>query len=117
MIPLPEWIDAELWDEYVAQRKADRKAMSPRSARERLARLYDLRAAGHDPNEAIKEALNGHWLDFYVPRDKTIERRAASFEDVAARLRAEDANRQPPRPEDVAKVRAVVANLAGRMRA
>lgn len=74
---LPAWIDVELWQEYVQQRKKDKKAMSPRSERERLARLYELKAAGHDPNKCISEALNGHWLDFYEPQDKSITKAAA----------------------------------------
>lgn len=71
---LPSWIDSELWAEYVAQRKKDKKEMSPRSALGRIKRLYEIKAAGHDPNAAIEEALNGHWLDFYAPVAKQIER-------------------------------------------
>lgn len=74
MDSLPSWIDPELWAEYVAQRKKDKKEMSPRSALGRIKRLYELKEAGHDPNQAIEEALNYHWLDFYVPKDKQIER-------------------------------------------
>ena len=82
MTSLPEWIDAELWDEYVAQRKKDKKAMSPRSERDRLARLYALKAAGYDPNACIAEALNYHWLEFYEPKDKAISRKASSEADA-----------------------------------
>ena len=78
---LPAWIDAELWAEYVQQRKKDKKEMSPRSARERLARLYELKAAGHDPNRSLSEALNGHWLDFYEPQDKSITAIASGAAD------------------------------------
>ena len=88
MTPLPAWIDAELWAEYVQQRKKDKKAMSPRSERERLARLYELKAAGHDPNKSLSEALNGHWLDFYEPQDKSITKTAkAAVEETAEYLR------------------------------
>jgi hypothetical protein len=68
----PQWLDVELWNEYVEQRKKDKKAMSPRSERDRMARLYALKASGHDPNLSLAEALNGHWLDFYAPQDKSI---------------------------------------------
>ncbi len=78
---LPSWIDPELWAEYVQQRKKDKKAMSPRSERERLARLYELKAAGHDPNKSLSEALNGHWLDFYEPQDKSITATASAAVD------------------------------------
>ena len=78
MIPLPAYIDADLWAEYVQQRKKDKKEMSPRSELGRLKRLIELKDAGHCPNACIEEALNAHWLDFYVPRDKAIERAAST---------------------------------------
>ena len=107
MIPLPEWVDAELWDEYVAQRKQDRKAMSPRSARDRLARLFELRSAGYDVNKSIAEAINGHWLDFYPPQDKSIQR--VSVPDELARYRQE----RPQTAEDRAKVEEIRARING----
>lgn len=103
MIPLPAWIDAELWHEYVQQRKKDKKAMSPRSERERLARLYELKAAGHDPNRSISEALNGHWLDFYEPQDKSISKTAEAIGKTAADETAEYLKQQR---EHAAKVEA-----------
>ena len=101
MIPLPAWVDAELWDEYVRQRKADKKAMTLRSAHGRLKRLCDLKAAGHDPNACIEEALNAHWLDFYVPRDKTIERAGRLIDDAQAYLDAEKARPVVAMPENL----------------
>ena len=47
--------------------------MGPTATAQRLKRLYELKAAGHDPNACIEEALNGHWLDFYAPKGKEIE--------------------------------------------
>jgi hypothetical protein len=84
MIPLPAWIDADLWTEYVQQRKKDKKEMGPTATRQRLKRLYELKAAGHDPNACIEEALNGHWLDFYAPQGKEIERAATKAVDQTA---------------------------------
>lgn len=100
---LPAWIDAELWAEYVQQRKKDKKAMSPRSERERLARLYELKAAGHDPNKCLSEALNGHWLDFYAVQDKTIERAPSSGADRTRQELEEARSRETSRPPDVLK--------------
>ena len=86
MIALPEYIDADLWAEYVQQRKKDKKEMSPRSQLGRIKRLMELKAAGHDPNACIEEALNAHWLDFYVPRDKSIERAVTTAADDTRRM-------------------------------
>ena len=100
---LPAWIDAELWKEYVQQRKKDKKEMSPRSARERLARLYELKAAGHDPNKSLSEALNGHWLDFYIPQDKTIARAPESGADRTRQEIEKARAREVSRPPDILK--------------
>lgn len=115
MTALPAWIDAELWAEYVTQRRKDKKAMSPRSERDRLARLYELHAAGHDPNTSLADALNGHWLDFYEPQDKSIAKVKCveSTVDYAARVATEsalDRARVSPPP---AAVKALVAQLNG----
>jgi hypothetical protein len=84
MMPLPAWIDADLWTEYVQQRKKDKKEMGPTATRQRLKRLYELKASGHDPNACIEEALNGHWLDFYAPQGKEIELAATKAVDQTA---------------------------------
>jgi len=92
MIPLPAWINADLWAEYVQQRKKDKKEMGPTATAQRLKRLYELKAAGHDPNACIEEALNGHWLDFYAPQGKEIERapsKVSQADQTAAYLRQE----------------------------
>ena len=108
MIPLPAWLDPELWTEYVQQRKKDKKEMSPRSARDRLARLYALKEAGHDPNACIAEALNGHWLDFYAPQDKAIVKAPISAVEETKKLHKqwEEASQQRARPDEV---RAILA--------
>lgn len=109
MIPTPEWVDREAWDEYVAQRRADKKALTLRSAKQRLARLYELKAAGHDPNACIDEAINGHWLDFYAPKDKQIQRAATAGTGELQRYEAEP--RRGPTPEEAERLRALQQRL------
>jgi hypothetical protein len=84
MISLPQWIQGEVleaWDEYVAQRAKDKKAMTARSMVARIKRLQELKDAGYDPLHCLDEAINGHWLDFYAPKDKPIEHKAGSAAD------------------------------------
>lgn len=85
MIPLPQWITGEVreaWDEYVALRIRDKKAMTPRSMVARVKRLQELKDAGHDPLRCLDAAINGHWLDFYVPREAPIEPAPVSRADA-----------------------------------
>ena len=103
MIPLPTWMSCEMamaWEDYISQRVKDRKAMTLRSAAGRLKRLQELKDAGHDPMQCLEEAINGHWLDFYAPKDKPIERKAgaAGPDPELQRLneRARTATKPPP---------------------
>lgn len=89
MIPLPQWITGDIreaWDEYVQVRIKDKKAMTPRSMVARIKRLQELKDAGHDPIQCLDEAINGHWLDFYAPREKTIEAKPVSREESERKM-------------------------------
>jgi hypothetical protein len=72
MTPLPSWIEREAWDEYEAMRRRIKKPMTPRVIRQKLALLQKFHESGHDANEVIDAATNGHWLDFYEPREHAI---------------------------------------------
>lgn len=100
MIPLPSWVPRDLWDEYCTQRKKDKKEMTQRSAIGRLKRLTELRDAGHDPAQCLEEAINGHWLDFYVPREKPIEFKAnAATNHALEQIKRDERERKWDTPE------------------
>lgn len=103
MTQLPLWMTGEIleaWEEYVAQRKRDKLPMTPRSMRGRIARLEALKDAGHDPLQCLDEAINGHWRDFYAPKEKPIERVAGAVtqeaDDFIRRQREAQAASQTP---------------------
>ena len=91
----------DAWHEYVAQRAKDKKAMTLRSMLARVKRLQELKDAGHDPLHCLDEAINGHWLDFYEPKDKTISCLASSQAEKTRRMLDEQAARATsgPSPE------------------
>lgn len=102
MQPLPSYIDPEAWAEYEAMRKRIKKPMTPRVIRQKLALLQKFRDAGHDVNAVIDAATNGHWQDFYEPREIAISIKAVSTARVtgeAARYLSET----PGRPSEDAK--------------
>ena len=72
MTPLPSYVDREAWEDYEAMRRKIRKPMTVRVIRQKLARLAEFKAKGHDVTRVIDEATNGCWLDFYEPREKPI---------------------------------------------
>ena len=97
-----------MWDEYVAQRKKDKKEMGPTAIKGRIKRLYELHAAGHDVNLCIEEAINGHWLDFYEPHDKGIKVCAnGDAERTSEYLRQESERRSQctPPPDNLRRLR------------
>lgn len=110
MIPIPQWMTgeiAEAWAEYVAQRIKDKKAMTDRSMVARIKRLQELKDAGHDPLHCLDEAINGHWLDFYVPKEKPIEAAPQSQAEKTAEMLRQREERgytaPPPELKDLAK--------------
>lgn len=72
MIALPAYIDPEIWAEYESMRRRIKKPMSDLSTRRHLKRAQELKDAGYDVNESIFQAAEAGWLDFYIPRDKSL---------------------------------------------
>jgi hypothetical protein len=93
--PLPSYIDPEAWAEYEAMRKRIKKPMTPRVVRQKLVLLQRFKDAGHDVNAVIDAATNGHWLDFYEPREVSITQKTTSarVSGEAARYLTEEAGR------------------------
>ena len=86
MTPLPAYIDPEAWCDYEAMRKRIKKPMTPRIIRQKLALLQKVKDAGHDVNAWIDAATNGHWLDFYQPKELEMTKVSAAPAQTSAYL-------------------------------
>jgi hypothetical protein len=64
---LPDWLPADAWADWVDQRKAMKKAMTPRAAELSIASLDRLRLQGHDPRAVIENAIEKGWQGLYDP--------------------------------------------------
>ena len=95
MQALPSYIDPEAWGDYEAMRRRIKKPMTARVVRQKLALLQRFKDAGHDPNAILDAATNGHWLDFYEPRDVqiTVKTTSARVSGEAARYLTEEAGK------------------------
>lgn len=51
---LPEWINKEDWDGFVAMRRKMRKPLTERAINMALRALDRMRQQGHDPNHALQ---------------------------------------------------------------
>ena len=68
MIDLPEWLDREDWQSWVADRKARKKPVTEEGARRQLQQLASYRADGHKPADVIANSIAGGYQGLFPPR-------------------------------------------------
>ena len=59
-MPLPVWLNAELWGEYV-EKCRPKKARDPKMLQGCLEDLEKWRSEGQDPNEIVRRSFNAGW--------------------------------------------------------
>jgi uncharacterized protein YdaU (DUF1376 family) len=64
-IPLPEWLPASEWDDFLAHRKAMKAAMTPEAQRRAIAQLERLRADGHEPLDVLNQSIVCGWKGLF----------------------------------------------------
>jgi hypothetical protein len=68
-IAKPDWLQQTDVDRFLAHRKAIKKPMSAEAIKLFFGKLEKIRAAGHDPVEAINEAILNNWQGVFIPRN------------------------------------------------
>ena len=66
---LPEFIDKEIWDDYLETRKKKRAVPTERAKVLLIKKVEELRDAGDDPNEVLKRSIMNGWTGIF-PLDK-----------------------------------------------
>lgn len=93
-IAIPQWLDAELWFEFLRHRKTLKKPMTDYAQQLAFKLLERFRAAGHDPRAVIEQSIFNGWQGLFEPR--VIEIGAASkpgavhADTLRAKTRADD---------------------------
>lgn len=67
-IDLPDWLDREDWQSWVADRKARKKPVTEEGAKRQLQQLADYRAEGHPPRAVIANSIAGGYQGLFPPR-------------------------------------------------
>lgn len=67
-IDLPDWLDREDWQSWVADRKDRKKPVTEEGAKRQLQQLADYRAEGHQPQAVIANSIAGGYQGLYPPR-------------------------------------------------
>jgi len=69
--PLPEWLDAELWNDFISYRKEIKKPMTPTAIKRMLMRLGRLVEVGVHIQTMIENSINsGKWSNVYFVKDE-----------------------------------------------
>ena len=70
-IELPDWLDREDWQGWVADRKARKKPVTQEAAKLQLKQLADLREEGHQPSAVIANSIERGYQGLFPPRTQT----------------------------------------------
>lgn len=69
-IILPDWLDADTWNDFVEFRKK-KKSFTKKAASLAISKLTDLRNAGHDPKEVINQTIMNGWTGLFPIRNRS----------------------------------------------
>ncbi|OAE56652.1 hypothetical protein A7J67_08400 [Achromobacter xylosoxidans] len=67
-IDLPDWLDREDWESWVADRRARKKPVTEEGAKRQLQQLADYLAEGHQPRAVIAHSIAGSYQGLFPPR-------------------------------------------------
>lgn len=67
-IDLPDWLDREDWQSWVADRKARKKPVTEEGAKRQIQQLAGYRGEGHQPGAVIANSIAGGYQGLFPPR-------------------------------------------------
>lgn len=71
---LPDWIPAEIWADYVAMRKINKKPMTARAMEIAVSTLDKLRKQGHGPAAVLEQSILNSWQGLFPVRSQEEKR-------------------------------------------
>ena len=87
---LPDWLPAEVWQEFCDHRKAIKRPITSISEKKLLITLGKVRDQGHDWKAVLDKSIENGWLGIYPPKDGAPGGRSAT-DILFDRLEAEGA--------------------------
>jgi hypothetical protein len=82
---LPEWLDPDLWAEWVKHRKEKKCPMTNSSAEKLIAKLATFKEQGQSPKAVIDHSIAGGYQGLFAPRSDTVVgsvKRPSSLNDM-----------------------------------
>jgi hypothetical protein len=68
LVELPDWVPADAWEGWLAERASRGKAASENAQRLNLAKLRELRELGHDPRAVLEQSTAAGWMGLFPLR-------------------------------------------------
>jgi hypothetical protein len=65
---LPEWLQRDLWTEFVEHRKEMKNPLTERAAKANIRKLCELRSKGQDPRAVIDQTIAAGWTGLFEVR-------------------------------------------------
>lgn len=66
--PLPDWIPAAMWKDYLEMRRKKNAAPTQRAKELIIKKLDDWRLKGHDPSQILEKSITSNWTDIFEPK-------------------------------------------------
>ncbi|CAB3919072.1 YdaU family protein [Achromobacter mucicolens] len=98
-IDLPDWLDREDWESWIADRKARKKPVTEEGAKRQLQQLAGYLAEGHEPCAVIANSIAGGYQGLFPPRAPphaswpTAAQQRAAWSSELRKVLAEDKTR------------------------
>ncbi|MES3022765.1 MAG: hypothetical protein V4857_14405 [Pseudomonadota bacterium] len=64
--PLPDWLPAEAWAEYLAMRKKNKRPMTPYAEKLAIGKLTEFRANGQDVQAVLEQSIFNSWQGLFA---------------------------------------------------
>ena len=80
---LPQWLDLDLWNEFVGHREDIKKPMSERAQKMALKKLELIRDRGFDANESLMTSVMNGWQGLFEIERKEVAHKPASHKQTA----------------------------------
>jgi hypothetical protein len=66
----PEWLDKELWDDYIAYRKELKKPLTAVGEKRAIMKLQRFYEQGQNVNEILEQSITNNWLGLFAVKQK-----------------------------------------------
>lgn len=93
---MPEWLNAELWKDFITNRKGMKKPMTEVAQKRMLMKCERFHDRGIDVNECLERSLINSWKDIYEPDPR--RQKPDHIEDLFAKGYRLDLDEGPAKP-------------------